>query len=109
MVSDCQCGLRGLQDHWKMMETLNLRAGEMAVSKVPACEFYYRSSHHGTHIKKIKKKKQTWWHMPLIPALGRQASKFEVSLVYRVGSRTTRLRREIRSRNKTNQPTYIYI
>ena len=32
-----------------------------------------------------------WWHMPLIPALGRQMqaiSEFEASLVYRVSSRT---------------------
>jgi hypothetical protein len=28
--------------------------------------------------------------MPLIPALGRQISEFEASLVYRVSSRTTR-------------------
>jgi hypothetical protein len=27
---------------------------------------------------------QAWWRMPLIPALGRQISEFEVSLVYRV-------------------------
>ena len=31
-----------------------------------------------------------WWHMPLIPALGRQRwiSEFDASLVYRVSSRT---------------------
>jgi hypothetical protein len=32
-----------------------------------------------------------WWHMPLIPALGKQRQvDFEVSLVYRVSSRTAR-------------------
>jgi hypothetical protein len=31
-----------------------------------------------------------WWHMPLIPALGRQISEFEASLVYRMSSRTAR-------------------
>jgi hypothetical protein len=31
-----------------------------------------------------------WWHTPLIPALGRQISEFEASLVYRVSSRTAR-------------------
>jgi hypothetical protein len=34
-----------------------------------------------------------WWHMPLIPALGKKRqvdSEFEASLVYKVSSRTTR-------------------
>lgn len=45
--------------------------------------------------KKKKKKKlgslgscQARWHMPLIPALGRQTSELEASLAYRVSSRT---------------------
>jgi anthranilate phosphoribosyltransferase len=36
---------------------------------------------------------RTWWHTPLIPALGRQRrviSEFEASLVYKVSSRTAR-------------------
>jgi hypothetical protein len=35
---------------------------------------------------------RAWWHTPLIPALGRQrqVSEFEVSLVYKVSSRTAR-------------------
>jgi hypothetical protein len=33
---------------------------------------------------------QVWWHTPLIPAPGRQISEFEVSLVYKVSSRTAR-------------------
>jgi hypothetical protein len=31
-----------------------------------------------------------WWRTPLIPALGRQISEFQASLVYRVSSRTAR-------------------
>jgi hypothetical protein len=52
-----------------------------------------------------------WWHMPLIPALGRQRpvdfwiSEFEASLVYRVSSRTeSRLYRETLSQ-KTKHKT----
>ena len=33
---------------------------------------------------------QVWWNMLLIPALGRQISKFKASLVYREISRTVR-------------------
>jgi hypothetical protein len=47
--------------------------------------------------------------MPLIPALGRQISEFEASLVYRVSSRTARaIQRNPVSKNQnqpTNQPT----
>jgi hypothetical protein len=43
------------------------------------------------NIKKCMEKKcQVWWHMPLIPALGRRISEFEASLVYKVSSRTAR-------------------
>jgi hypothetical protein len=43
--------------------------------------------------KKKKKKKEIarqWWRMPLIPAVPRRISEFEISLVYRVSSRTAR-------------------
>jgi hypothetical protein len=33
---------------------------------------------------------RAWWHTPLIPALGKQISEFEASLVYKVSSRTAR-------------------
>jgi hypothetical protein len=43
---------------------------------------------------RIGKSARQWWHMPLIPALGRQRQadlcEFEASLVYRVSSRTAR-------------------
>jgi hypothetical protein len=42
--------------------------------------------------------------MPLIPALGRQISEFEASLVYKVSSRTARaIQRNPVSKNKTKQ------
>jgi hypothetical protein len=50
-----------------------------------------------------------WWHMPLIPALGRQRqwiSEFEASLVYRVSSRTARATQSnpvSKNKNKTKQ------
>jgi hypothetical protein len=44
------------------------------------------------HIFKEKKLARQWWCTPLIPALGRQsqADFSQVSLVYRVSSRTTK-------------------
>jgi hypothetical protein len=43
-------------------------------------------------LDKMKKSKvsRAWWPTPLIPALGRQISEFEASLVYKVSSRTAR-------------------
>ena len=41
-----------------------------------------------------------WWHTPLIPALRRQISEFEASLVYKVSSRNARARNPV-SKNKT--------
>jgi hypothetical protein len=42
-----------------------------------------------------------WWCTPLIPALRRQTSEFEASLVYRVSSRTARtMERNPVSKNK---------
>ena len=42
--------------------------------------------------------------MPLIPALGRQISEFEASLVYKVSSRTARpIQRNPVSKNKNKQ------
>jgi hypothetical protein len=41
--------------------------------------------------KKKKNSARQWWRMPSIPVLGRQRqAEFEVSLVYRVSSMTTR-------------------
>jgi hypothetical protein len=38
---------------------------------------------------------RAWWHMPLIPALGRQKQEdfyeFEASLIYKMNSRTVRI------------------
>ena len=36
-----------------------------------------------------------WWHTPLIPALGKQISEFETSVVYEVSSRTVRATQRI--------------
>jgi capsid protein len=49
-----------------------------------------------------------WWHIPLIPALGRESQvdlcEFEASLVYRVSSRTARAtQRNPVLKNKTKQ------
>ena len=49
-----------------------------------------------------------WWRTPLIPALGgrdRQISEFEVSLVYRVSSRTARAtqRDPVSKKNKSKK------
>jgi hypothetical protein len=41
-------------------------------------------------VKKQKGARRWWRCTPLIPVLGRQISEFEVSLVYRVSSRTAR-------------------
>jgi hypothetical protein len=47
-----------------------------------------------------------WWHMPLIPALGRQRiSEFKASLVYRVSSRTARATQRNRVSKKQNKKT----
>jgi hypothetical protein len=49
-------------------------------------------SHKKTGIKN-NKQSQPWWHMPLIPAVGRQRQVdfwFEGKLVYGVSSRTAR-------------------
>ena len=53
-----------------------------------------------------------WWHMPLIPALGRQrqwVSEFEASLVYRVSSRTARTiqRNPVSKKPKPKQAKHI--
>jgi hypothetical protein len=37
---------------------------------------------------------QEWWHMSLIPALGRQISEFKASLVYKVSLGQPGLHRE---------------
>jgi hypothetical protein len=51
-----------------------------------------------------KKLGQVCWCMPLIPALGRQISELEASLVYKVSSRTARaIQRNPVSKNKTKQ------
>jgi hypothetical protein len=45
-----------------------------------------------------------WWHMPLLPALMRQRQvEFKTRLVYKVSSRTSRVRETLSW--KTNQPT----
>jgi hypothetical protein len=64
------------------------------------------------HTKKDTKdlrRGRVWWHMPLIPALGRQRQadfEFEASLVYRVSSRTARATQRnpvSKKQNKTKQ------
>jgi hypothetical protein len=57
-----------------------------------------------------------WWHMPLIPELGRQGrqiSEFDASLVYRVSSRTAKiytekpcLKKKKKKKKKKNQKKF---
>ena len=60
--------------------------------------------------KKKKKKKEIarqWWRMPLIPAVPRRISEFEISLVYRVSSRTARaIQRNPVSKKQRQKPKH---
>jgi hypothetical protein len=60
-------------------------------------------------LKKKKKKAGQWWHTSLIPALG-QISEFEISLVYRVSSRTARAtQRNPVSKNLNKNKRNLYV
>ena len=52
-----------------------------------------------------------WWHMPFIPALGRQGQvdlcEFEASLVYGVSSRTVRATQRNLSQKQTNKQEFL--